>query len=155
LAYGKICQTSHGPHRLKPWRHHPGHPDLSRLIPRNATPARPGQLRAAGLVVLSAVLALSGSPIHAQSQDLSGAWQGTINPGKELRLVFVIANAEGGALRATMHSIDQGGQAIAAIGGTFEGRLSADGTSIIGAPRASCSPSRDVRSSRSTPTSST
>lgn len=124
------------------------HPEWPRLIPRDAAPARPGYLRAAGLVALSAVLALSGSPVQAQSQDLSGAWQGTINPGKELRLVFVIANADGGALRATMHSIDQGGQAIAAtvavqgptmriavaaVGGTFEGRLSADGMSIIGA----------------------
>ena len=92
-----------------------------------------------------ALVVLSGSA--AWAQNLTGQWQGTINPGKELRLVFVIANADGGGLRATMHSIDQGGQAIPAnvtvqgtavaiaipaLKGTIDGRLSADGTTIIG-----------------------
>jgi uncharacterized protein (TIGR03435 family) len=119
---------------------------MSRHIPGDATPLGRRGMRVTGVVALAAVMTLSGSAVHAQ--DLAGAWQGTINPGKELRLVFVIANTEGGALRATMHSIDQGGQAIAAtatlqgttvrmgvaaINGTFEGRLSADATSIIGA----------------------
>src|SRR5688572_21047407 len=97
----------------------------------------------AALVVLSPGL----FPGAAWAQDLTGQWQGTINPGKELRLVFVVATAEGGGLRATMHSIDQGGQAIPAtvtvqgttigiaipaVKGTIEGRLSADASTIIG-----------------------
>jgi uncharacterized protein (TIGR03435 family) len=95
--------------------------------------------------LLAALVILAGHVVSAQ--DLTGQWQGTINPGKELRLVFVIANADGGGLRGTMHSIDQGGQGIPAtvtaqgttvrIGIpagkiTIEGRLSADATTIIG-----------------------
>src|SRR5688572_26787149 len=89
---------------------------------------------------------LSGGVAHAQS--IAGAWQGTLNVGKELRIVMTIANAAGGGLTGMMHSIDQGGQGIAAspvslqgstfrfaiapIGATYEGQLSADGNSIVG-----------------------
>src|SRR5262245_8775458 len=95
-----------------------------------------------------AVLAVLSASVLAQPQNMAGQWQGTLQAGKELRLVFVIANADGGGLRATMHSIDQGSQGIpvseislkgttlrmsvAVINGTFEGNLSADGTSIAG-----------------------
>jgi uncharacterized protein (TIGR03435 family) len=95
-----------------------------------------------------ALLVMLSASVLAQSQNIAGQWQGTLQAGKELRLVFVIANADGGGLRATMHSIDQGGQgvpvtettlsgttlrmSVAGIGGTFEGNLSADGTSIAG-----------------------
>jgi uncharacterized protein (TIGR03435 family) len=94
-----------------------------------------------------AILLLSGGAA-AQAQNLVGAWQGTLQAGKELRLVFVIAsNAAGGGLTGTMYSIDQGAQgvtatvaaqggtvrmAVATIGATFEGKLSADGNSIVG-----------------------
>jgi uncharacterized protein (TIGR03435 family) len=95
--------------------------------------------------LMATLVLLAGGVTSAQ--DLTGQWQGTINPGKELRLVFVVANADGGGQRATMHSIDQGGQAIPAnvtVQGTtirieipagkvtIEGRLSADATTIIG-----------------------
>jgi uncharacterized protein (TIGR03435 family) len=89
---------------------------------------------------------LSGHVAHAQS--VTGSWQGTLNPGKELRIVFVISNANAGGLAAMMYSIDQGGpgfaasavtfqgttlrMAIAGIGGAFEGQMSADGSSISG-----------------------
>lgn len=95
-----------------------------------------------------AVLAMLSATVRAQPQNIAGQWQGTLQAGKELRIVFVIANAEGGGLRATMHSIDQGGQgipvteislkgttlrmAVGVISGTFEGTLSADGASIAG-----------------------
>jgi uncharacterized protein (TIGR03435 family) len=90
-----------------------------------------------------AVLALSAGV--AQAQDLTGSWQGTLQAGgRELRLVFKIAN-DAGAPKAVMYSIDQGGQgmaasavavqgttvriSIAALGATFEGKLdAADGT---------------------------
>ena len=111
--------------------------------------ARRPSVGLAGAII--AFAALSGSAVLAQAsrtQDVTGAWQGTLNVGQELRLVFVIANAEGGGLKATMHSIDQGGgqgisataalqgttvrMSIPAIGGTFEGRLSADAASMVG-----------------------
>ena len=92
------------------------------------------------------IVMLSLGVVHAQ-QNIAGNWQGTLQAGKELRIVFVIA-AEGSGLRATMHSIDQGGQGIpvnaislqgstlrmsvSVIGGNFEGTLSPDGQSIAG-----------------------
>ncbi|HZI78449.1 MAG TPA: TIGR03435 family protein [Vicinamibacterales bacterium] len=93
-----------------------------------------------------ALVVLSAGAAHAQS--LTGNWQGTLEAGgRSLRIVFVISAADGGGLRAVMHSIDQGGQGIqatvaaqgsvvrlgvAGIGVTFEGSLSADGNSIAG-----------------------
>jgi uncharacterized protein (TIGR03435 family) len=89
---------------------------------------------------------LSGGVAHAQG--VAGTWQGTLNVGKELRIVMTIANATGGGLTAVMYSIDQGGQGISAspvsfqggslkltigpIGGAYEGQLSADGNTIDG-----------------------
>ena len=89
---------------------------------------------------------LSSGVAHAQS--VAGTWQGTLNVGKELRIVMTIASAAGGGLSGMMYSIDQGGQGIAAspvtlqgttlrlavgpIGVTYEGQLSADGNTIEG-----------------------
>jgi uncharacterized protein (TIGR03435 family) len=98
---------------------------------------------------MMALILCASALVAAQStQNLAGQWQGTINPGKELRLVFVLtANAAGGGYTASMHSIDQGGQGIAATvvaqgnsvrlavapaGITFEGKVAADGNSIAG-----------------------
>jgi uncharacterized protein (TIGR03435 family) len=95
-----------------------------------------------------AFAALSGGALLAQ--DLTGTWQGTLTlpNGKELRTVMKIAKADGGALRGQMFSIDQGAGAIPinpvtlqgttvkmsmpGIGGTYEGKLEADGDSITG-----------------------
>lgn len=84
----------------------------------------------------------------ALAQDITGTWQGTLSVGNGLRTVLKIAKADGGALKATFYSIDQGGQpipvssmtqegstvkfAITAIGGNYEGKLSADGHTITG-----------------------
>ena len=89
---------------------------------------------------------LPGSAAYAQS--VTGTWQGTLNPGKELRIVLTISSAPTGTLTAMMYSIDQGGQGIpaspvtfqgntlrfeiSAIGGTYAGQLSANGNSIVG-----------------------
>src|SRR5712691_2454785 len=92
-----------------------------------------------------ALVALSGGALHAQ--DITGTLQGTLQAGRELRIVIKISNADGGSgLKAVMYSIDQGGQGLAAsaftlqgstlrisipgIGGTYEGTLNADRTSI-------------------------
>src|ERR1700733_9784447 len=96
-----------------------------------------------------ALTALSASALWAQ--DITGAWQGTLHlaAGKDLRTVVKISKAETGSLKAIFYSIDQGGQgfpasaitlqnatlkfAIAAIGGTYEGKLAnTDATSITG-----------------------
>jgi uncharacterized protein (TIGR03435 family) len=89
---------------------------------------------------------LSGSVAYAQS--VTGTWQGTLIAGKELRIVFTISGAAGGGLTGMMYSIDQGAQgisaspvtldgatvrfAVGAIGGTYEGQVSANGNSIAG-----------------------
>ena len=92
------------------------------------------------------VVIMAVHTVYAQS--IAGTWQGTLNAGKELRLVFIISNTSAGGLAAMAHSIDQGGQGLpasavtfqgtalrmtlAGIGGTFEGQMSADGSSIAG-----------------------
>jgi uncharacterized protein (TIGR03435 family) len=96
-------------------------------------------------VVATVVLLSAGV---ASAQNLAGSWQGTLQLGpRSLRVVFVVSPADGGALRAVMYSIDQGGQGVpttvtvqgstvrlnsAGINATFEGVLSADGNSISG-----------------------
>jgi len=93
-----------------------------------------------------AFVVMSGGAAYAQ--NIAGNWQGTLQAGRELRIVIVIGNADGGGLKAALYSIDQGAQGIsanaitlqgetvrmsyAAMGGTFEGKLSANGASIAG-----------------------
>src|SRR5450755_2309595 len=95
-----------------------------------------------------ALAALSGEAMLAQ--DLTGTWQGTLAPPNrpELRIVIKVIKGDGNALRGTMFSIDQGGPGIAVnpvtlqgsavkmsvsgIGGSYEGKLEADGDSITG-----------------------
>jgi uncharacterized protein (TIGR03435 family) len=90
------------------------------------------------LVIITAVV---------RAQDITGSWQGTLQAGRPLRVVFKITS-DGGALKTVMYSIDQGGQALAAsttslqgtavrieipgIGGSYDGKLSADANSIAG-----------------------
>ncbi len=98
---------------------------------------------------LVAFAAGSGAALFAQ--NITGSWQGAL-PGPQgkpgLRIVFKISRAADEKLNAVLYSIDQGGQpinassasqqgsalklAIAAIGGDYEGKMSADGNSISG-----------------------
>lgn len=99
--------------------------------------------------VTAVILAWAGlAPGTAFAQDLAGQWQGTLQAGQALRIVFVITAGSDG-YRTTMYSIDQGGQGISvsgpavqngtvrlsvtAIGGSYEGKLGADGRTIDGA----------------------
>lgn len=100
-------------------------------------------------LTLAAFVAMAATTLCAQ--DISGTWQGTLHVGNDrsLRTVLKISKADRSGLTATFYSIDQGGQgipvssislqgttfkfAIAAIGGTYEGKLAnTDGTSITG-----------------------
>src|SRR4051812_35529984 len=98
------------------------------------------------IAVLAAVAVLVTG--RAFAQDVAGQWQGTLKPpqGNELRIVLRITKVDAG-WQGTFHSIDQGGQGIAAaitvqggtvtaaipaVNGGFEGKLSADGTTLIG-----------------------
>ncbi len=82
------------------------------------------------------------------AQDLTGTWQGTLKAERDLRIVLKISKGDNGALKAVLHSIDQGGQGIPAssislqgstvkmsveaIDGKYEGKLSEDATLITG-----------------------
>src|SRR5687767_10238394 len=94
-----------------------------------------------------AVVALSATAAFAQ--NIAGTWQGTLQtPERELRLVMKVTRADDESLKATFYRIDQNGQGISAnavslqgaafkatipaIGGSYEGKLSADGTTING-----------------------
>lgn len=96
------------------------------------------------VLILSAVSACA-----LFAQNVAGTWQGTLQtPQRALRLVMKVTRADDESLKAMFYSIDQGGQGIAAtavtlqgsafkvtipaIGGSYEGKLSADGTTITG-----------------------
>ena len=83
------------------------------------------------------------------AQDISGNWQGTLKDGAtELRLIVEISKGETGGWKALLFSLDQASDDIPvdsvalkdsmvtlnipAIGGSYEGKLSADATLITG-----------------------
>lgn len=87
--------------------------------------------------------------LNAQTPDIAGTWQGNLVAGqRQLRTVVKISR-NGSNLIAVLYSIDQSPQpiptsavtlqgsilkfGIPAIGGSYEGRMAADGNSISGA----------------------
>jgi len=84
----------------------------------------------------------------ASPHDLADTWQGTLHAGQDLRTVVKITKDDKGAYKAVFYSIDQGAQPLnldsvtlngsdvtmklSLIGGTFTGKLSADGKTING-----------------------
>lgn len=85
----------------------------------------------------------------AQAQTVVGDWQGTLKAGAVgLRLALHVASGDDGRLKATLDSIDQGANGIpitsisvkdstltfaaASLGGSYEGKVNADATSIDG-----------------------
>jgi uncharacterized protein (TIGR03435 family) len=113
------------------------------------------------LLSLAAVLGMIGATGVCRAQgtsraaeathvagDISGNWQGTLHTGKDLRIILTFYKGEKDGWSAKMYSIDQGAQpinatsvvkqgddikiAVDAIGGVFDGKLSADGKTISG-----------------------
>jgi non-heme chloroperoxidase len=102
------------------------------------------------LVLLAGFAALTA--LLADAQNISGDWQGTLRVGaQDIRLLLQIAKSDNGEWRATMLSIDQSPDrgvgapttsfslngssirfAIGVVGGSYDGKLSADGVSISG-----------------------
>jgi uncharacterized protein (TIGR03435 family) len=84
----------------------------------------------------------------APSQGFAGTWQCTVKLGRDQRMVVKIAKADSGEYKAVFYAIDQGGQSLNAntvtvdgstvkitlnlVGGTFAGKISADGQTIAG-----------------------
>ncbi len=93
---------------------------------------------------------LSGGSLFAQS--LVGTWQGTLAvpqaPGGQLRIVVKVSTTAADKLQAVFYSIDQTGQpfpvnaftangsslkmSVVSLSGNFDGKVSADGNSIVG-----------------------
>src|SRR5205814_9540451 len=103
-----------------------------------------GVLMKKWLLSLCALTALFVAALYAQ--DVVGIWQGAVQiQGRELRMQFKVTGD--GGLKALMYSLDQGAGGIPAnvtvqagsvkfempgIGGSYEGKLSADGTTLDG-----------------------
>jgi uncharacterized protein (TIGR03435 family) len=101
-----------------------------------------------GLIRIPSASAQAAAPAPNPAQDISATWQGTLHVGQDLRIVVKISKADAGGYKAESYSIDQGGQPIPvdkitldggtvkmslkAIGGAYEGKLSADGKTITG-----------------------
>jgi hypothetical protein len=102
------------------------------------------------VAVLSLTLALvvcAATAVTAQSPDVTGAWQGTLQAGgRELRTIVKVAK-DGAALKTVLYSIDQSPQGIGGtmtvqggvvkiqipgVGASFEGKLDPEGTTIAG-----------------------
>jgi uncharacterized protein (TIGR03435 family) len=100
-------------------------------------------------VIALAVLAGSASFSQLSAQNITGTWQGALKTSpQESRIVVKISTTDKDTLTAVTYAIDQGGQpipvsaltrngstvkwTIAAIGGSYEGRVSGDGNSIEG-----------------------
>jgi len=73
-----------------------------------AQPAAPGQLTAQ-----------AAAPAPA-ANGIAGTWQGTLHAGRDLRIVMKVTT-DGGAVKATMYSLDQGGQPIPATSASLRG----------------------------------
>ena len=117
---------------------------------------------------ITAITILSAAVLPAQS--LTGDWQGTLQvpqaPRGELRVIIKISTTEADTLKAMLYSIDQGSQGIPAsavslqgdaakitfpgMGAVYDGKLSADGKTIVGTLTQGPAP-RPLTLSRATP----
>jgi fermentation-respiration switch protein FrsA (DUF1100 family) len=98
------------------------------------------------VIVAAAVLLLAFCAANAQ--DIAGDWEGTLHAGADLHLLLHITKGDGGGLKATLDSVDQGANGIPvssitlkdnklslgvdAVHGAYEGKVSSDGNTITG-----------------------
>jgi non-heme chloroperoxidase len=117
---------------------------MTRKIPKNAS------LWLAALALVLGISAVRTTAARSAAPDISATWQATLGAQspKPLRLVLRISKDASGDLTGAVYSIDQGTEAIQVrevtlqgdtfsftapdVGGTYTGKLSADGTSIAG-----------------------
>jgi uncharacterized protein (TIGR03435 family) len=131
---------------------------VTKQVVRKLNVGRKFQQNAAGLFAFAVCISMAvvetaqvraQAPAENAANNIVGTWQGTLQAGKELRTVLKITKGDAGAgWKAVLFSIDQGGQgipassvtfqaptlkfSIAAIDGSYEGKLSADGSSLSG-----------------------
>lgn len=101
------------------------------------------------VLLTTAWIALSTS--IARAQDIAGSWQGTIDAGGPSRIVLQISTTDSGTLKAFLYFLDRGAMKlpvnaitfktstlsfpVTGYSGEYEGKMSADGNSIVGAWR--------------------
>ncbi len=99
------------------------------------------------ILILTTLIAAVGLA-HAQTNDITGDWQGTLAAGSaNLRLVLHVTEAADGSLKANLDSVDQGANipvnsitfkdfklslSLDSIHGAYEGNVSPDGNAISG-----------------------
>jgi pimeloyl-ACP methyl ester carboxylesterase len=106
-----------------------------------------GQLSRGKVLWLGVLATLIALPTFAQ--DIAGDWQGTLKSSAgELRIIVKIGESASGGWKATLYSIDQAPDPvpvssvtllganlklnIEAVRGIYEGKVSADGSAIVG-----------------------
>lgn len=91
---------------------------------------------------------LAQTTTQSTAQNIADTWQGTLHVGRDLRVVFKIAKADGGGYKAVFYSTDQSGDGLpvheitlqgttvkmsfTTQAATYDGKLSSDGKSITG-----------------------
>lgn len=114
-----------------------------------------GLLLGLGAVLMTGLSLMQAAPARAaqaadQKAGIEGTWQGTLHipQQRDLRIVLKVTKSDTGVLSALNYSIDQGGTPIPvssitfqdgelkfgveAIDGTYDGKMSSDGKSIVG-----------------------
>src|SRR5882724_9223425 len=65
-------------------------------------------------VLIAAAETRAQSPTDNKIQSIADTWQGTLHPGRDLRIVVKISKADDGGYKALFYFIDQGGDGLAA-----------------------------------------
>ena len=101
----------------------------------------------AALVVFGLAATTKGQAQSPAAQSIVDTWQGTLHPGRDLRIVVKISKADDGGYKSVFYVIDQNGdehpatkttldggnlKIILPMGGTYDGKLSGDGKTITG-----------------------
>jgi uncharacterized protein (TIGR03435 family) len=102
------------------------------------------------IALIVAVGCVVRTAVAQTAQDITGTWQGTMQAGKEMRMVLKVAKSGGGGWEGVLYSIDSNGPsvgmptssmsvrgaafsfAIASADSSFEGKLGGDGSLIVG-----------------------